>query len=342
MRYLVMATSILLASIVLAQESTRQERRMRALMAKGKPYPAIRIANGMLGASPHPEFYALRAEAFNRIAEFGKAEVDARKAMRAFPDSTEGLFQLALAEQGQGLLDSAVVHLREVERRDPSTEAGYRMALVLEAQGNFREGLSRIGQAIAMSGPDGPETAHLHRVKGELCALAGDTASARAELDKAVALAPDDPVNYNSRAYYIHAWAGDHRRAIEDYDRAIRLNPNYSYAFNNRGWSEYKLGEREKSIKDIQRARRTKPFNPYIYRNLGIIALEAGDTAKACMLFREALDRGFTAQHGDEVEKLMAASCGGQGLSGPRVPVQAPQGTLDRKDVHPPMRTNAP
>lgn len=341
MRSVVLIMAAVLPIFLLAQGETRQERKVRAQLAKGKAYPAIRISSGMLGKGDHPEFYALRAEGYNSIAEHAKAEADARMAIRLLPDSVSGLYQLALAEQGLGRLDSAAIHLRMVLERAPGTEVRYRLALVEQMQGNLPEGMREIDKALAEVDATAPASARLHRVKGELAAMMGDSAMARKQLDKAVELAPSDPVNYNSRGFYGHAWLGDHAGAIADYDRAIKLNPNYSYAFNNRGWSEYKIGETDRGIKDIQRARRKKVHNPYIYRNLGVIALETGDTAKACMLLRQALDRGFTAQYGDEVKDRIGASCGSS-PDAPVVPVQPSQGTIDRKTDQPVPRSNAP
>lgn len=342
MRVKIFVIFLLASSCAVAQAQTHQERKVRRLLAKGKAYPAIRIASGVLGKNTHPEFYALRAEGYNSISEFTKAEADARTAIRLLPDSVGGLFQLAAAEQGLGRMDSAAVHFRQVLQQRPGVEAHYRLAMVEQMRGDLTGASRQIAQAIAMEEKAAPSSARLHRVKGEVAAMAGDSVLARTELDRAVELDPDDPVNYNSRGYYAHAWRGDHRGAIADYDRAIKLNPNYSYAFNNRGWSEYKNGETAKGIKDIQRARKKKIHNPFVYRNLGVIALETGDTAKACMLLRQALDRDFTALYGDEVEQLMTTSCRGSADGKPMVPVQPSQGTIDRKTEHPVPRTNAP
>ena len=340
MRSSLLACLLLFATLAMAQDGTRQERKARALLAKGKPYPAIRIASGMLQKGTHPEFYILRATGYNSIAEFEKAETDARKAVRLIPDSISGLFQLALAEQGLGRLDSAAAHFTEVIQRMPGVEAYYRRAMVEQLQGRLSEAVADIDRALVLENP--ATSAKLHRIKGELAAMAGDTTMADRELDKAVQLAPDDPVNYNSRGYYGHAFRGDHAGAILDYDRAIKLNPNYSYAFNNRGWSYYRSGHTDKGLRDIQRARKKKVHNPFVYRNLGVIALETGDTAKACVLFRQALDRGFTALYGTEVEDLMAALCKETVKGKPVVPVQAPQGIIDRKTNQPARRNNAP
>ena len=81
--------------------------------------------------------------------------------------------------------------------------------------------------------------------------------------------------------------------------------------------------------------------NPWVWRNLGVIALESGDTAKACGHLRQALELGFTAQHGNEVETLMKEHCGGTPEK-PAAPVQSPLAPVDRKEGTPPPRTNAP
>ncbi len=342
-----MRNSILLVLLTIAgtsagQTTTPAEAKVRAKLAKGKAYPAIRIATAALAKPGHPEFYALRAEGYNAIAEFTKAEQDARMAISLLPDSVSGLFQLAVAGQGMGRLDSADAQFSEVVHRSPSPEAYYRRAQVRQLQGRLGDAARDIDQAMALAGADGPASARFHRMKGELAAMAGDTALARTELGRAVQLAPDDPVNYNSRGFYLHAKRGDHKGAIADYDRAIKLNPNYSYAFNNRGWSWYKAGNTAKALKDIGRAKRKKSMNPFVYRNLGVIALESGDTTKACLLFREALDKGFTTLYGTEVEDLMATSCKQPAGSRTHAPVQAPAGTIDRRPDRPPVRTNAP
>lgn len=325
MRSLLLSAVLLAPFLVAGQTPSKREIKVRRQLAHNKVYPAIRNATAMLIKGGHPEFHALRAEGYNNIAEHGKAEADARESLRLLPGNPDGLYQLALAEQGAGRWDSAAFHLRELLRQAPGVDTRYRLAMVEQARGRLDEAMAEIGRAIAESGPPGPDAARLHRVKGEIAAMAGDTALARAELDQAIELAPSDPVNYNSRGYYLHAWRGDHRAAVQEYDRAIKLNPNYSYAFNNRGWSLYQLGETAQGLKDIERARRRKVRNPYVYRNLGMIALGSGDTAKACMLLRQALDNGFTVLYGHEVENTIAASCG-------RLPVP----------VQPPSRTPAP
>ena len=71
MRVKIFVIFLLASSCAAAQAQTHQERKVRRLLAKGKAYPAIRIASGVLGKNTHPEFYALRAEGYNSISESG-------------------------------------------------------------------------------------------------------------------------------------------------------------------------------------------------------------------------------------------------------------------------------
>ncbi|HRN35308.1 MAG TPA: tetratricopeptide repeat protein [Flavobacteriales bacterium] len=344
-----MRTGLILATLlapflVSGQGQSRLENKVRKQLDRGKAYPAIRNATALIGKQDNAEFRVLRAEGYNMIGEHAKAEADARASLKQRPEgNTPALMQLATAEQGQGQWDSAAAHLQTILDHSPDLEARFQLATVEQRQGKLDSAMANINQALAPFAPDDATATKLHRLKGEIAAMLGDTALAKAELDRAVSLAPSDPVNYNSRAYYLHAWRGDHRAAIADYDRAIKLNPNYSYAFNNRGWSRYKLGETAKGVRDIGRAKQKKKSNPYVYRNLGMIALETGDSTKACAFFRQALDWGFTAQFGPEVEEKMAASCSLPTGSKAQPPVQhPPQDHPDRRNGTPLPRTNAP
>lgn len=323
-----------------AKNTPKKEAKVRAWLAKGKAYKAIHQCDGMLGRDPVPLYYALRADGYNHIAEFSNARRDAQAGLAALPGNAEALLQLAIAEQGLGLLDSAIVHFQLVEKAAPSGEARYRLAQAFQARHDQDQALLELAHAEKVAGDDAGLHARILRTRGECFALKGDTAAARAAFAQALQLAPTDPVVYNSRGWYMYAANGDHARAIADYDKAIKLNPNYSYAFNNRGWSRYRSGDKDGAMKDLAKAKRRKVFNPFVYRNLGIIALESGDTTLACTHFRRALDYNFTAMFGDEVQRLVEANCHTE--NGRTTPAQAPNAPVDRPAEKAPIRSNAP
>jgi tetratricopeptide (TPR) repeat protein len=317
MRCFPLILSMLVPVLLSAQVApTRKELKARAFNDNGKPYKAIALCNDhLMLKNVEPPFYVIRAEANNMIGEHGKAAEDARQALSYAPASTEALLQLAIAEQGMGRNDSAVVHLRQVLERDPNGEAYVRMALAHQQLRDHQAALADLDEA--QRSKDTIDLARLERIRGECHAMLGDSARSRAAFDSALAISPRDPVIWNSRGFHRYATFGEHARALQDYDQAIKLNPNYSYAFNYRGWSLYKLGDTDKALQNITLAERKKANNPYVYRNLGVIKIEQGDTVGGCASLRMALDLGFTDLFGPEVQDLVALHC-------PIVPKAAP------------------
>ncbi len=330
---------VLLVQALAADPMAKREAKARQQLAKGRPYKAISLCTGAIDIDDRPVFHVLRADAYNRIGSFSEAERDARLGLAATPSDREALLQLAIAEQGLGILDSAVIHYQQVIAADSeaSWSARIRLAETFRANKKLDLALAQLDSVAAdMGSVDGGSP--LLRIKGECLAEQGDTAAARAAFSSALVEQPDNPIILNSRAWFLHAAYGDHASAIADYDRAIKRNPNYSYAFNNRGWSKFKNGDSDGALKDIRLAKKKKPLNPFIYRNFGMIALERNDKEEACIQFRRALELNFTAVHGEEVEQLVRQHCGGQQVA-PLPVVNAP---VEKKPTPPPVRTNAP
>lgn len=73
-----------------------------------------------------------------------------------------------------------------------------------------------------------------------------------ADMDAAIALAPDNPMLYAERGQRImllYEWD----RALADYNRALELNPNYADAYYYRGVLHYTVIARELAIADFER-----------------------------------------------------------------------------------------
>lgn len=330
---------LLLSGIVAAQPAGWQE--VKEQYAKGRVYAGIRKCDKYLsGKAPQLEFKVLRAEGLNRIAENEKALRDGREAYATLQDPYRkwAARQIGVAMAALGAPDSARHWLELSVGTDDNNDTWYRLGLLDKTFGRYESAAMHFDRVVGAA----PEHVGALMERGACRAMLGDSVGARADLDLALQKAPRDPVAWNSHGYYVHALRGDHRSAIADYDKAIKLDPNYSYAFNNRGWSYYKLGDKDKALRNINLAGKKKRGNPFVARNLGVIALESGETARACMHFQHALDMGFTGLHGDEVERLMHEHCKPSGSPrAPERPNEAP-GTTPAPRTNAPGRTNAP
>ena len=60
---------------------------------------------------------------------------------------------------------------------------------------------------------------------------------------------------YNNRGFAYYN-LGEHRRAIQDYDEALRLDPGYALAYSNRGVAYYLSGYTAQAIEDLDQALR--------------------------------------------------------------------------------------
>lgn len=313
----------------------KNARKARVSLDRNEPYRALkRCTKGLEQKVPDLACYALRAEAYNRIGDPRQAIVDARKGAAHPPSRSSSLLQLGIGYQTIGMRDSAEWAYRSVLGTEMGTEARYRLAMVERETGRASGALADLALVTATE----PANARYLRERGVTQAMLGDSAAARADLDKAIELEPKNPVNWNTRGFQRYAAFGEHKRAIEDYNMAIKLDKNHGYAFNNRGWSRYKLGDTEGGLRDMKLAGRKNRSNAMVLRNLGVMAFEQGKTQLACEQWRTALDMDFTARFGTEVEDLVKAHCG-------KTISAAPKDIQDRnapKPAPPPRRGNAP
>jgi tetratricopeptide (TPR) repeat protein len=327
--------------VAMAQSGKAWEK-VQAQYAKGRIYAGIRTCDKQLsGKDPQYAFLVPRAEGHNRIAAYDKALRDAREALKHVEGDLvhAAALQLGIAMQQLGQPDSARHWLERALGGTNDAEAHHRLGMLDLAQRRPADALLRFDRVLEKS----PQHVAALRERGGSHALLGDTAAARRDIEQALELAPRDPANWNSRGYHVHAANGRHREAIADYNRAIKLDPNYSFAFNNRGWSLYQLGDRDGAQRSITMAGRKNRSNPYVYRNLGIMALDAGEKERACNHFRLALELHFTTLHGSEVEELVRTHCGTQRPADPAVPPRPSQSPADPdRKSNAPVRSNAP
>ena len=304
MRSFIVGVWVVFGLVGHAQDSNERElRNVRRLLDQGKVYPALRRCDGLLTRDmAKPSVLLLRAEAHARVRSYPAALEDARTAMTGGLDEQgqrQAWFWTGMAWLGLQRPDSAIVAFQQV----PSgPERDLRMAMALSLAGRCTEALPIYDALIAVQ-----ESTAALRERGACRASVGDTARARADLDRAIALDPRDPVNWNSRGFHRWALQGEHERALADYAQAIKLNPNYTFAINNRGYSRLKLGQVDKARRDVLLAGRRNADNPYVDHNRGLIALAEGDSARACGAFRMAEAKGGTALYGSELEIMLKA-----------------------------------
>ncbi|MCZ6665731.1 MAG: tetratricopeptide repeat protein [Gammaproteobacteria bacterium] len=126
------------------------------------------------------------------------------------------------------------------------------------------ENAARIALRKAMADP----TPLAHRVAARLYSRERRVDEALDELERAVALDPNDPQNYALLSITL-TWAGRPKEAVDAINAAMRLDPFYpAYYQSNLGVAKYALGEFEDAFEHLQRAHRRDGGNILVLSHL--------------------------------------------------------------------------
>lgn len=83
-----------------------------------------------------------------------------------------------------------------------------------------------------------------------------------ADLDRAIGLAPHDPMAHYNRGVVLLA-SGNPGEAIREFDRAVDLKKDFAEAYFNRGYIKLQEGNRREGIADLSRAGELGDINAY-------------------------------------------------------------------------------
>jgi tetratricopeptide (TPR) repeat protein len=181
--------------------------------------------------------YEFRGNALHLEARLEDALADLVRA-RALGDRRSDLFEeLGTTYGALGRLDSATVLLGEAIRRDPANES------------------ARVNRAITYLRLSSP---------GE----------AFADLDCALALAPNDRANLLGLRGYAHLMLGEYPAASADLDRAIAAGDRRAENYSHRAQARLRLGDRAGAASDLRAALHREPANAALRTEL----LSLGET----------------------------------------------------------------
>lgn len=114
---------------------------------------------------------------------------------------------------------------------------------------NYKEALDSINLELEKS----PGNAHALYLRGLIYFHMDKVSVAILDFDQAVALEPENPFRYSSRAY-VKSNLKDIDGAIEDYQIAIKLDPKDAIAFNNLGLLQEQKGYQNEAEKNFAKS----------------------------------------------------------------------------------------
>ncbi len=143
-----------------------------------------------------------------------------------------------------------------------------------------------IAQAFAEAAARGPEVGRVFANRGEWLRQRGDLAAAQADLERAVALAPEDPLAWTALGG-VQAAAGD-TAARGSYARALALDPGHTPAALGLGQVLVTMREPELALVPLRRAL-VAPDSAAAHDALGVALLMTGDADRAFYHLQRAI-----------------------------------------------------
>ncbi|MDH5306809.1 MAG: tetratricopeptide repeat protein [Myxococcales bacterium] len=206
----------------------------RIYLQRGEPAQALAFANtALLGARAlgKPDAYVVAARAAHGLGNDEQAR-RAIEALRQRGYAATATRELAILEGDLGG-PARALEVMEASGLDPSDPANedllQQLAQTLSRLGRHTVALTRIDAALARSA----DRASLHELRGMVLLDAGQTESARAAFERAIALDENAATSIAALAG-LAAEAGDRARAVTLLDRAYAIQPaeGGSYAYS--------------------------------------------------------------------------------------------------------------
>lgn len=140
----------------------------------------------------------------------------------------------------------------------------------------------------------------------------GSIEEASTDFDKVLSLDLNFKDAYVNRAFYVKEPQKDFKGALADYNKFINMNSegNNAFAYNNRGFVEYNMGNYSDALNDINTSLKIDSKNSYAYKNRALIYIAMDSLDIACTNLNKAIELGYTATFDDDALRLMFENCG--------------------------------
>jgi Flp pilus assembly protein TadD len=160
------------------------------------------------------------------------------------------------------------------------------LGVVLNAQGNSKEGIASLKRAIKLA----PKIATYRSNLGEIQRLNGKLADAIVTLQEAVEINPKNAQAFNNLGI-ARFDSNTFEEAVEAYRKAIALDPDFAEAHNNLGNALRRTGNFDEATDAYQNALAIREIYPEAYNNLGTLLREQGKPDQAEHALRKAVQQ---------------------------------------------------
>lgn len=201
-------------------------------------------------------------------------------------------------------LDEAKAILVHLAERDPKDVRPLEaLGNILRARKQYAEAVTYFTRAIAVLGKSDPRYWGYYYARGTCYERLKNWPAAEADLKKALALAPDQPLVLN---YLGYSWVDQGKNLKEGMrliEKAVQLKPDDGYIVDSLGWAHFKQGNFKEAVRYLERAVELKPEDPTLNDHLGDAFWKVGREREARFQWNQALS---LEPEPEDVEKIKA------------------------------------
>ncbi|MBI5507499.1 MAG: tetratricopeptide repeat protein [Deltaproteobacteria bacterium] len=183
-------------------------------------------------------------------------------------------------------------------------------AVAAHLGGRYREALAEIDRALALA----PESASFRNNRATVLAALGEPALAAAEAAHAVERAPAVPL-YRYQLGRLYLVQGELQTAATTLAAALALRPGYGLARRDLGWTYLLAGDVVASERELRRAVQDDPAAPEVELYLGLFLVSQRRDVEA----RAVATRALTRHPGEASLQALLQLAGGAPAADPKV-----------------------
>jgi len=256
-----------------------------------------------------PAILVENATASNRavnIPEFVNVAPDFIETMSAPATEFYRLFNVAVADQGKGQLDTAIAEWKTALAMSPDEpKALYNLGVALASAGHYEEAIVPLRKALELK----PFDARTQSSLGVALARTKHPDEAFEHLQKAIELNPMDAKAQGALGSLL-VERGSIQEAIPHFEQALQLDPKDADTQNNIAVALVRAGRSEAAIPYFEKALEADPNSLELHVNIGLILSGQGRYDEAIPHLEKALAGGFDSA---EANRALGRALAGKG-----------------------------
>jgi len=262
----------------------------------------------LLGDSVNARIYELRGLAYEGISDYESALRDYVRSVHANPRYWQGYMRRADLLTRASAYDQALKDYNYAIRFVDSASA-YEVLYVnrgmLKRRMHDLTGAKEdLQQALIYNPSSLGSLVDLAMVLSDL----GNTEEGIQCLEKAIRIDSTFEGGYGNLAF-LYSEMGEYKKALALSNKLIAMHPNEGVALNNRGFIKYKMNDLAGALEDINNSILLFAQNSFAFKNRGLVYIALKRNNEACADFQKAINLGFSASYGAEVEELQKKYC---------------------------------